>query len=344
MRRWRWACAAVLTLLLLPYLVSRLASPLRSVSIHENPQGMTATDVEAADYLRIATFNLRQGRGPSDSAWQNENSQQRRERLAEIASLLAKLDADVIVLNEVDFDCSASDRVNQARFLAEQLKFKYWVEQPNLDYRMLHRRWRSGNAVLSRIPVARAQWVALPSDSAWRAYLLGQSRAVYCDLRMGSETVRIVAAQLSATNESLRLESTRVLNQIPEMTEDAVFLVGDLGTTHPDLPGGTREGSGANPLEILVASGWYRIPDFSKRRGAPPASFPARQPRELRDWVLIPEGWQYAGFESINSAVSNHWPVVVDAVRVQAGIDVQHQALDVLKEKRRRRKRLDSNR
>ena len=71
---------------------------------------------------------------------------ERSDRLREIADFLIEVDADVVVLNEVDFDASWSGHLNQAEFLASRAKYPYRVEQRNLDFRVLGWTWRFGNA------------------------------------------------------------------------------------------------------------------------------------------------------------------------------------------------------
>ena len=90
------------------------------------------------------------------SNWQGGTLKERETRLTQIADLLRDLDADIVVLNEVDFDSSWSSSTNQARYLAKQAGYPYWAEQRNLDFRILIWKWRFGNAVLSKYPIIEA--------------------------------------------------------------------------------------------------------------------------------------------------------------------------------------------
>ena len=55
----------------------------------------------------------------------------------QIAALLRTINADVVVLNEVDFDSTWTHSVDEARYLAEKAGYPFLAEQRNIDYRVL---------------------------------------------------------------------------------------------------------------------------------------------------------------------------------------------------------------
>ena len=158
------ACTICLALILViaPYVFSRIASSWRCLSIHALPARVDNLPLNGRA-LRIACYNIAHGRGQSKTNWTGEGKTERRQRLDEIAQQIRSVDADIIVLNEVDFDSSWSFSVNQAQYLADAAGYPFRAEQRNLDFRLLAWKWRFGNAVLSRFPIRDAKILDLPS-------------------------------------------------------------------------------------------------------------------------------------------------------------------------------------
>jgi len=99
-------------------------------------------------HLRIATYNVHKCRGLD-----------RRVSPARIATVLCELDADIIALQEVVSVAGGSRERDQARFFAEELKYKYCLGE--------NRRLQGGaygNVILSRTPVREAY----NYDLSWR--------------------------------------------------------------------------------------------------------------------------------------------------------------------------------
>ena len=53
--------------------------------------------------MRVLTYNVAHGRGPIDDNWQG-TAAEKRKRIHEIAKLLSESRADVVILNDVDFN------------------------------------------------------------------------------------------------------------------------------------------------------------------------------------------------------------------------------------------------
>lgn len=109
-----------LGILLLPLLYSRLTSNRRAV----RARGVIETSLEVETpedaKLSIASYNIAHGRGLAESNLSGGTKAERLDRLDKIAALLRDVDADIVVLNEVDFDSSWSYSINQAEYLAQR--------------------------------------------------------------------------------------------------------------------------------------------------------------------------------------------------------------------------------
>lgn len=102
------AVAVVLVVLLGPYVWSRNLSSSVQIQVFGSGEAQAAP----TGMLRVACYNIAHGRGLAESNWDGGDAATRIGRLDDIAALLVKLDADVVVLNEVDFDASWSNHVN----------------------------------------------------------------------------------------------------------------------------------------------------------------------------------------------------------------------------------------
>ncbi|MEM8943794.1 MAG: endonuclease/exonuclease/phosphatase family protein [Planctomycetota bacterium] len=309
-RRGAQLLAVGLLLTVLPYLYSRLLSPSRSLLVFSTAEAMAPAD--AASQLRIVTYNIAHGRGLAASNWEGGSPATRHQRLSDIADQLINLDADIVVLNEVDFDSSWSGHINQAKFLADRSAYPYRVEQRNLDFRVLGWTWRFGNAVLSKYPVSHAQTVDLPGYSTWETLLVGKKRALACNLEFGGQKFQLVAAHLSHRSEAVRVQSARHIIQLARASGGPTVVAGDLNSTPPGLPNSKADSAGQNAIGVFDHSDLLRRSPREFLDGQNQLTFPADQPSQAIDWILAPADWRFSDYRVVQSTLSDHRPVLAD--------------------------------
>jgi len=297
---------------LAPYLTSRVLSPSRRVTDRSN----VSVDEENPDdptRLRVCCYNIAHGRGLAKSNWEGGGEEERVQRLKDIAKQIREIDADIVVLNEVDFDTSWSHGVNQAEYLAREAGYRYWKEQRNLDCRVLTWKWRFGNALLSRLPVSDATSIDLPALSEFESWVAGRKRAFYCDVAVGDQWLRVVAAHLSHRSEPIRDESAKMLVALAAESPHPVVIGGDLNSTPPGFPRSGSTADGNNAIATLDASEL-----FQRRPTEPPQpqelTFSVDDPRSVIDWILIPAQWRFESYRAIDCDLSDHRPVVADVL------------------------------
>ena len=118
----------VALIVLLPYLTSRLLSRGRRIQIRTCAVQLDEFHARVAGRpLRVACYNIAHGRGVPFDNWNGESKEVRLQRLLDIATQIREIDADIVALNEVDFDSSWSHGENQAEFLARNAGYPYWV-------------------------------------------------------------------------------------------------------------------------------------------------------------------------------------------------------------------------
>lgn len=308
--RWLRGLVLGLAVLILPYVFSRMASPWREVAIH-SVDDVGQNELPKSE-LRIASYNIAHGRGIAESNWDGGNRVERAARLDAIADLLREIDADIVVLNEVDFDASWSDSVNQARYLAKKAGYSYWVEQRNMDFRILHRTWRFGNAVLSKYPIVDARAVELPSYSTWETVFAGKKRGIDCDIDVGHQKIRILGVHLSHRSESVRVDSARLLGEIAAASDVPTIIAGDLNSTPVGFPESVSDADGNNAIGALDGLGVFQRSPTAAPVKDRSLTFHAVKPTCVIDWILIPRDWHFVKYTVEASRLSDHRPVHAD--------------------------------
>lgn len=300
------AVAALAVVVLGPYLVSRARSSGRRVRLRSNPAALAA---ENASTIRVVTFNIAHGRGATDDNWE-QPGREKPQRIEQIARLIADAQADVVVLNEIDFSASWSGHQNQAEAIARSAGFPYWVEQRNLDFRFLYGSWKFGNAVLSKYPIVDVQLVEFPPHRAWESWLAGHKRGVVCTLELApTRRVRLLAVHLESRGEPTRAASADTIVELAAATDIPLIVAGDFNSAPTGFPQAVRTATGRNAMDILMATGL-----FQTRPEEPPGpeemTFSSTEPVQVIDWIMIPPGWRFADYRAIDSRLSDHRPVV----------------------------------
>lgn len=303
----------IVVALLGPFGYSRAMSGSRALQIKAFDD-VSVPDSTRADgaTVRIACYNIAHGRGLADSNWEGGSEEVRQARLDNIAALLREIDADILVLNEVDFDASWSDSVDQAAYLAKQVGYPYVASLRNLDFQVGLRRWCFGNAVLSRYPITHAEEIDLPSYATWETALAGKKRALFCEVEIDGQGLDLIAAHLSHRSEGLRVKSSQRLLDFVEGLGRPVVIAGDLNSTPTGFADSQTSSAGMNAIDVFDASGQYvRRP--ADDTGDPSLyTFRSDRPSRVIDWILVPAGYGLQSYEVVDSLLSDHRPIVAD--------------------------------
>jgi endonuclease/exonuclease/phosphatase family metal-dependent hydrolase len=309
--KWLQFTLICVVIVLLPYGFSRLASSSRRIVLFNNENTLVNELNDTSDNLRIVCYNIAHGRGIAESNQTGGDLAERTRRLQQIAQLLRTLKADIVVLNEVDFDASWSFGVNQAQYLAEQAEYPYRIEQRNLDFRVLGWRWRFGNAILSRYPIRDYDLIKIPAHSTWESWLVGHKQGVRVEIALGNQPIHIIATHLEHRGEADRTTSVRTILQTIGPLEQPTILVGDLNSTPTGFPASTKDAQGNNAIDILDQSRKFRREPKQEPKESQ-FTYHSQQPDRVIDWILIPTNWRFQNYYAIDSNLSDHRPVVAE--------------------------------
>lgn len=288
--------------------VGRLSAPSRSLTVVR--ADAVAAPAPAADAtpttLRILTWNIAHGRGIPDYGllrnFSGGGAEVRQTRLRRIADVIREQDADLVVLNEADFDATWSHGVNHAARLAEWAGYPIRVEQTNYDVRLPFAEFHFGNALLSRLPVREVRAVELPPHRRFEAVLVGAKTASVIRLATAGGPLSLIPLHLEARSPRTRQAALPRLLDVAEVQPPPLVVAGDfnaspptwgdpvqrvgLGRGSPSGDGGARAAPSTTVVGQLVDSG-FRSPRVHGEPGPEEWTYPAPRPDRAIDWVMV---------------------------------------------------------
>ena len=301
----------VLTTFVLPWAGYRITAADRAVDVVEIVSGSTPV-ASVSEAFKVVTWNIAHGRGNIDTNLAGSNVE-KKERVDQIAKLLQQIGADVVVLNEVDFNATWSGGQNQARAIAEAAGYRWCATQTNLDFGFVFRRWHFGNAILSRHPISNARSVDLQPLKQWEDWLVGSKRGLMCEVELDGVTpskIAVMALHLESRGESIRVQQVDDVVNATENCSRPFIVAGDLNTTPTTAPKSNKDAQGVNAFDKLIAqTKWiYRPESFTN---AESFTFPAGAPVKIIDWILASDDrLPFGEYRVVQTELSDHLPVV----------------------------------
>ena len=209
-----------------------------------------------ADAIEVATWNIKFAGGRIEFFWEcpgdrvNMTEREVRTHLERIGEAVRAVDADLLILQEVDVDAKRSAYVDQVQWLLDHTDYNYGVyaSQWKSDYVPSDGigRMDSGNAILSRWPIRDARRIALPlikSQGGLTRYFW--LRRNILDARIAipeRRDVRVLGTHTAAfaEDDTTRKQIARLADRMASHDGDGELVVagGDLNTIPP---GSTKE-------------------------------------------------------------------------------------------------------
>ena len=245
--------------------------------------------------LRVMTLNVAHGR--KDGFHQFLQSTPRiRSNLDDIAAVLARLEPDVVALQEADGPSFWSGGFSHVEHVAEKASFGYFsraehVKGMGLSY---------GTAVLSRPHLREARFVtfnpAPPSPS--KGFVVA---TVDWPVEEGkTRSVDVISVHLDFSRQSVRESQIEDIVRNVKPRERLLILMGDFNCSWTDEE---------SPLKALARELDLKVfqPDASTL-----ATFPASGRR--LDWILISRELEFRSHQVVPDTLSDHLAVVAEVV------------------------------
>ena len=250
--------------------------------------------------LRIVTWNIAHGRGLRPiQGFQTKRSMQA--HLRRIATLLAKLDADVVALQEIDQDSSWAGNFDHLAYLREHAGYGHALHGVTTRREGIFKLCY-GNAFLSRHALEEGEAVAFGKRT------LGEKGFLFAEIDVAGKRVPLINLHLHYRSRQARLDQVGQVFRYLAQRHNArspywsvpPLVCGDFNTS------GKASDAAAGLLAELDYFGSYGL---HPRDGK---TFPSPLPTRLLDFVLVPAELRVDRCEIVRSWLSDHRPVLAE--------------------------------
>ena len=243
------------------------------------------------DALRVMTLNMAHARGAGINQMLQDNDEAR-QNLDRIAMLLDQQSADIVSLQEVDYQSFWNGKFDHVRFLAERANFQHSVSGSHvsgmgLDY---------GTALVAKLNLQNPQsTVFSPSEIA------SPKGFVVSTINWPGKTcieVDVVSAHLDFASEQTRREQAAQIIASLKQRGRPIVLMGDFNTNW---------NNSTSAIRILAETlNLHSFEPYDKSL----VTFPKHNRR--LDWILVSPDISFDSYEVLQTVVSDHLGIVSD--------------------------------
>jgi endonuclease/exonuclease/phosphatase family metal-dependent hydrolase len=287
---------------------------------------------EPPQVLNLVSYNMGHGQGIKEQAWDYRDQQTTLNQLALLGTAIKNMNADIVLLQEVDIDSRRTFRINQIDYIRERtghkyyacanvweknyLPFPYWPPTHHLGY------IRAANCVLSRFPLSNHSRIIFDkpkSNPFW--YNLGYiDRGIQrVDVLVGDKKLVVLNLHLEAWDIETREEQIKKTLEYAKQQSLPVIMGGDFNTVPPNAHNKNNfaDDSRANyTQENTLAWLFAAEPQLKKPMlNTEIFTFPSDNPnRQLDHIFLLGNTLAFESFRVVNEAgiASDHLPVMAE--------------------------------
>lgn len=288
--------------------------------------------------LRVLTWNIHYGYGPTLDRGRGLGRDQVVGYLEQIAAQIRAWDPDIVALQEVDRGAVRSFDIDQLVWLREATGYPWaawtetwnarWVPWPGLDPRRHIGRVRSGQAILSRFPLRDASRQGLPQPAAasflYRSFYLHRA-VLQVDVEVGpGREMRVINTHLEAFDIQNKREQAAILAHALQDMKGGALLLGDMNAVptvatlrrgFPDEP--ETDMSDDDTLDRLAGiPGLHEVVPTAVYQAGESAwfTFPAAAPNRRLDYIFHGDAFRLvsARVGHLAEPPSDHLPVLAE--------------------------------
>ncbi|MFA6118727.1 MAG: endonuclease/exonuclease/phosphatase family protein [Parachlamydiales bacterium] len=194
---------------------------------------------QASKNLKIASYNIHFGIG-LDIKTKEIDEASYIKRLNSLASVIKNLDADIILLQEVDFHSKRSFFIDEANFIAKKAGYKYIAEAPTLKrklhifYNFVCGKLDYGICILSKYPIETNELVIFDYSKEIPFYikwLFDPHGAQKCTIDLNGKKLEVVNLHLDPWSQLLREEQIKLIKNLwLDHSTNPKIVAGDFNT------------------------------------------------------------------------------------------------------------------
>lgn len=291
---------------------------------------------QAPEHLVVATYNIGHGQGIKEQAWDYRDKATTEKQLSAVALAIVNLNADIVLLQEVDINSDRTFHINQIEFVKARtqhpfhacaivweknyLPFPYWPPTHHLGY------IRAANCILSRFPMSHHQRLifAKPeSNPFWYNWGYIDRGIERVNVAVGDHNIAVLNIHLEAWETAAREQQIKDTLAYVKEIDLPIILGGDFNTVLPDAP--KKSGFADDPFVNYAGEQtlqWFyehapnlTIPHLTATSTSPfdHYTFPSNLPdRRLDHIFLLGKSLSFVNYRVGHEAgtASDHLPVV----------------------------------
>lgn len=298
--------------------------------VYLEPQGMVNNE-EYPSVIKVQTWNLGWlfGVGSEGAGYEVRDKFYFEDKMNRLVQEIKKSSADIVCLQEVDFDSHRSHHVNQAQYLAQKANYPYvaealswesnYVPFPYWPFARHFGRIKSGGAILSKYPIIshEVEFLRKPLSQPWWYNLFYPHRYFQkVVIEAGEKKLKIFNLHLEAFDKADRRSQVELLAR--RVKEEKVQIVaGDFNMVPPSA---TKRSKFLNSKddyendfsyqEMLKSELLEVIPDnIYALDESLYFTFPSSRPNRRLDYIFYDKSLKMIKAEVLPSALSDHLPL-----------------------------------
>lgn len=276
--------------------------------------------------IKFVTYNIGYASGEKNNTIRKLSKNEVIQNLRLVAETLKTIDADIIALQEVDFDARRTHNINQWEFLANELKMpfaataitwnKKYVAWPYWPISSQFGPILSGQAVLSRYPITKQDIFPYekPEDNPfWYNWFYLDRVVQKLNIQVGQKNIIVWNLHLEAFSPVTRFHQVDLLaGWVSGEKNENQILLGDFNSISV-----VKKNLDQNALTDMVEKGdalkifLYKTGFSNAERVSDEAvlSMPSWDPVKKIDHILYGPAFIFLDFGSENSLASDHLPI-----------------------------------
>lgn len=247
--------------------------------------------------LRIASYNIANVRGNSDSFFKYVSPDTVKDRLDWVVKLVRQFDIDVLCLQEVDFNSIRTNNINMVQYIAEELHYDYIIEDKIFDFPSI---MEVGNAVISRHPLKINSSHQYGRTFNERIKHIFKGFLDFEVTTYDKASFNVVLTHLTDRGEETRCSEAETLRAHLLQKNNPFVLLGDFNDT-PD----------SRCLNILTADDLVANPNLGV------LTYPSDKPVRSIDHILVSNGLNINNYHAVSMQPSDHLPILGDITFVE---------------------------
>lgn len=289
------------------------------------------------EIIKIASYNIGHGQGVKKNSWDYRDKKATIGQLETVAAAINKMDADAIMLQEVDLKSNRTHGIDQLKFIKQRTAYGYqacalvWKKNhvPFPFFPLKHQigMVRTANCILSKYPLSNHESLIFdkPASHPWWLNIGYIDRGLQrVNMKIGEKKIALLNVHLEAWDIAAREKQILEVASYMAILDMPLILGGDFNTLMPD----TKKLSGFpdepeadftkdRTLSILIKKEpQLIIPTISATSNENPYehfTFPANAPDRRLDYIFIKEkDIAFKNFRVVSEAgvASDHLPVM----------------------------------